>query len=284
VSDLPALAITGSTGALGGLVARDLAERGVAQRLLCRDPGRSPELAGATAVRADYGEVALSIQALLGAKALFMVSGHEGQHRVDQHRAFVRAALDAGVEHIVYTSLFGCRADSTFTLARDHFHTERMIRESGMRWTFLRDNFYADVFPFFADEHGVIRGPAGDGRVGAVARADVARSAAAVLSDPAAHAGVTYDLTGPEALTLGEMAEILAEVKGRPFTFVDETVEEAYASRAKWNAEPWQLDSWVSTYTAFAAGEFDGVSDDVRRLTDRAPASFREVVASASAG
>ena len=98
-------------------------------------------------------------------------------------------------------------------------------------------------------DDGVLRGPAGEGRVAAVARADVARAAAAVLLDSDEHAGATYDLTGPEALTLGEVAQILSEETGREVRFHDETVEEAYASRRRWEAPHWQYDAWVSTYT-----------------------------------
>ena len=85
-----------------------------------------------------------------------------------------RGAVAAGVAHLVYTSFYGAAPDATFTLARDHWATEEHIRASGLAFTFLRDNLYADFLPLMADEHGVIRGPAGDGRVAAVAIDDVA--------------------------------------------------------------------------------------------------------------
>ena len=128
------------------------------------------------------------------------------------------------------------------------------IRSRGTAFTFLRDNFYLDVLPLFAGEDGVIRGPAGDGRVAAVARADVARVAAAVLLDPAGHRGSTYDLTGPEALTMAEVAATVPEVTGTAVSFHDESIEEAYASRLRWPAEQWQYDAWVSTYTRHRRG------------------------------
>jgi uncharacterized protein YbjT (DUF2867 family) len=151
-----------------------------------------------------------------------------------------------------------------------------------MAHTFLRDNFYLDVLPWFADEQGVIRGPAGDGRVAAVARDDVADVVATVLRDPGAHAGVTYDLTGPEALTLTEVAARISAATGRSVRFENETVEEAYASRrAAYGAEDWQLDAWVSTYTAIRDGEVATVSDDVRRVTGHAPRTLEDVLTGA---
>nr|MCW2727756.1 hypothetical protein [Aeromicrobium sp.] len=136
------------------------------------------------------------------------------------------------------------------------------------------------LLPYFADENGVIRGPADDGRVAAVARADVADAAVAVLRDPAPHAGSTYTLTGPEALTLTEVAARAGAVLGRELRFEDETVEEAYASRkAAYGAEDWQLDAWVSTYTAIADGSCAEVTDDVRRLTGHPARTIEEALA-----
>ncbi len=277
-SPLPTLAVTGSTGALGGLVARHLADEEVPLRLLARSPERAPALPGAHAVRAAYGDRDAALLALDGVQTLFMVSASESADRLAQHRAFVDAAVDAGVEHIVYTSFFGASPECTFMLGRDHWATEEHIRSRGTAFTFLRDNFYLDVLPLFAGEDGVIRGPAGDGRVAAVARADVARVAAAVLLDPAGHRGSTYDLTGPEALTMTEVAATVAEVTGTAVSFHDESIEEAYASRLRWPAEQWQYDAWVSTYTAIAAGEVAEVSDDVLRVTGRVPLTLRQLL------
>jgi NAD(P)H dehydrogenase (quinone) len=274
----PALAVTGSTGVVGGLVADLLAEQGVAQRLLVRDPARAPVLDGAVTAVCAYGDPAAASAALEGVTTLLMVSASESADRLDQHRSFVDAAAAAGVGHVVYTSFAGAAADCTFTLGRDHFATEQHILASGMRHTFLRDNFYLDFLPLMVGEDDVIRGPAGRGRVAAVARADVARVAAAVLTDPGSHGNTTYTLTGPEALTLDDAARTIHDVTGREVTFHDETVAEAYASRRRWDAPQWQYDAWVSTYTAIKAGEVEDVFDDVRAVTGRSPTSLRELL------
>ena len=262
------LAITGSTGAVGGRVARALADDFRTDlRLVVRDASRAPDYDTDVRVCA-YADHAAAVAALTRVDTLFMVSAAEAVDRRDQHRTFIRAAADAGVGHIVYTSFAGAAADATFTLGRDHWDAEQAIRETGMTFTFLRDNFYSDVLPFFADRAGVIRGPAGDGRVAAVARADVADVAAAVLRAPGDHADATYLLTGPEALTFTEVAERAGALLGRQLTFEDETVEEAYASRkAAYDAEDWQLDAWVSTYTAIKDGSCAEVTGDVERVS-----------------
>jgi uncharacterized protein YbjT (DUF2867 family) len=102
--------------------------------------------------------------------------------------------------------------------------------------------------------------------VAAVARADVADVAVTVLRDPARHEGATYALTGPEAFSMAEAAERMTRALGRPFRYAEQTVEEAYASRRALTGEQWQLDAWVSTYTAIRDGAVERVSDDVPRL------------------
>ncbi|MDO5092573.1 MAG: SDR family oxidoreductase [Propionibacteriaceae bacterium] len=271
------LAITGVTGKIGGGVAAALQDQHQRLRLLVRDISRAPNLAGEVAVSA-YGDATAARETLRDVDVLFMVSAGENPDRIAQHINFIDAAAAAGVKHVVYTSFLGASPDATFTLARDHWATEQHLRTSGMAWTFLRDSFYLDFLPDLAGPDGVIRGPAGQGRVGAVARADVIRVATAVLRSPADHEGRSYDLTGPQTLSLAEAAETITQVTGRPTSYQEENVDEAYASRASYGAPSWELDAWVSTYTAIASGELNVVSDAVERLTGAPPLSLAQVL------
>ena len=273
------LAITGSTGRLCGRVARLLADRGVQQHLVVRDLGRAPSLTGATVAEASYGDFDAVQRALDGVTTVLMVSGSESATRVQEHFTFVDAAVAAGVRHLVYISFFGAAPDATFTLAQDHYATEERIKESGLAWTFLRDNLYLDFIPLMVGEDGVIRGPADDGRVSAVAQDDIAAAAVGVLRDPTAHKAQTYSLTGPEAITLAEAAEVMTRRLGRPVTFQDETLEEAYASRSGYGAPDWEVEGWVTNYRAIASGELSEVTDHVRRLTGQQPMSLDELLA-----
>ncbi|RIJ78209.1 SDR family oxidoreductase [Nakamurella silvestris] len=278
----PDLAITGVTGSVGGLVAGALAGSGLGLRLLARNPAKAPALPGSVVRESSYDDFDRSVAALTGTRTLLMVSAAESSTRIDDHRTFVDAAATAGVRHIVYTSFLGASPDAVFTLARDHYRTEEHIRSSGMDHTFLRDALYLDFMTALVGEDGVVRGPAGDGRTAAVSRADVARSAVAVLRDPSAHRGRTYQLTGPESLTMSEIAEIIGRSRGSEVVFHNETVSEAYLSRRRWRAPEWQNDAWVSTYTAIAAGEMDLASKDVEMLTGIRPISLAEFLARTS--
>jgi NAD(P)H dehydrogenase (quinone) len=270
-----AFAVSGASGAVGGRVAARLASSGHGQRLIVRDRSRASELPGAEAVQASYDDPQAMRRALEGVETFFMVSASEAADRARQHITAVDAAVAAGVERIAYLSFINAAPDATFTFARDHWHTEEHVRAVGLRHTFLRDNLYTDLLPELAGTDGVIRGPAGDGRVGAVARDDIADVAVAVLLGDG-HDGRTYDVTGPEAITLHQVAEELSRVTGRTITYHAETLEEAYESRASYGAPAFEVEGWVTSYTAIATGEMDVVSDTVYKLTGHAPMTLAD--------
>ncbi|MCY7396668.1 MAG: NAD(P)H-binding protein [Nocardioides sp.] len=111
------IAVTGSTGALGGLVARALAD--LSPRLVVRDASRAPD-SGLDVRVAMYADADAAMAALEGVDTLFMVSAAESRTRREEHRSFIGAAARAGVSHLVYTSFSGAAPDATFTLGRDH--------------------------------------------------------------------------------------------------------------------------------------------------------------------
>jgi NAD(P)H dehydrogenase (quinone) len=274
------LAVTGSTGALGGRVARALADRQIEQRLIVRSPERAPGLDGAEVreVPGGYADPVGFRAALEGVGTLLLVSAEEAPDRVAQHRNAIEAAAGAGVERIVYTSFLGAAADSTFLLGRDHWATEEAIRETGVAFTFLRDSFYMDFIPFFAGPERIFRGPAGEGRLAPVSRDDVAAVAVEVLAAPGDHDGKAYGLTGPELFTLAEAAARMGAYTGEPYSYVEETTEEAWASRRPTGAPDWMIEGWISTYVAIADGSLDQVTGDVEALTGRAPLTLEQTL------
>ena len=268
------IAVTGATGEVGGRLARLLAASGHGQRLIVRDAARAPDLPGAeVAVFGGYDDAPGMQAACTGVHTLFLTSAREAEDRVAQHRRAVDAAVAAGVRRIVYLSFAGAAATATFTFARDHFHTEEHIRASGAAFTFSRQSLYLDLLPLLAGEDGVIRGPAGEGRLAPVLRDDVADALHTIVTQASEHDGATYELTGPAAMTLRELAAALTAHGPRRVTFHDETLEEARASRASYGAPAWEVAGWISTYTAIAAGELDIVTDHVARLTGHEPVS-----------
>lgn len=267
------IAVTGATGALGGRVVDRLAASDVPLRLVVRDAARAPRTPGAEVVvnAGGFGDPAGLRKALTGADTLFLVSAAEAENRLRQHLDAVDAAVAAGVQRIVYTSFLHASPDAVFTLVRQHAATEDRIRASGVRHTFLRHGMYADFVPFFAtlqDGRAVIAAPAGEGRTSFVSRDDLADVAAAVLLDGSGRFdGQALEVTGPEALSLADAARVLAEVTGVPAEYRPETVEQAWASRRPSGHPDWEIEGWVTSYLAIAAGQLETVTDVVPTVT-----------------
>lgn len=272
------IGITGVTGQLGSYVADLVDKKGIASVHLARSPERAKVYASTEIRKMVYANTPEVVEALKGIDTLLMVSARENPERVKEHKEFLDAAKLAGVQHIVYTSFYGADEKASFTLSRDHAQTEAYIKELGFTYTFLRDNFYLDFLIDIALENGEIRGPAGSGKVSAVARKDTSSVAAEILLHAKKWENQTLNLTGPEELSMEEIVALLSKETGKTITYVDESVEEAYESRKKWSAQTWEYDAWVSTYTAIKTGEQTGVSTDVEKVLGRPAMSLIDVL------
>jgi NAD(P)H dehydrogenase (quinone) len=261
------VAVTGVTGALGGRVAARLADHGVPQLLVGRSPQRMPELPGAERRGpAAYDDAAAMRAALDGASTLVLVSGHRTGRRLEEHATAVEAAIEAGVDRVLYVSLVGASPIATYLNARDQWLTEQFLAGAGIRHTVLRAGIYASTPAALADEDFVVRGPGADGRAAFVTHDDIAAVITAVVLDDN-HDGATLEITGPEALTLDEAVRRTAAATGRPYRYEPETFEQAFASRWRRGVSGEQIETWISWYQAIARGEVAMVTDVVPRLT-----------------
>ena len=245
-------------------------------RLIVRDPTAAPQLPGAEVAVGAYEDTGAMAKALEGVGTLLLVSGHEDPNRLSVHRKAVQGAALAGVERIVYTSFMGAAPNATFTYARDHSATEMAIREAGISLTSMRSSLYADVAPRFVGADGVIRAPAGHGRLAWVARADVARLAAVLLVEPG-HEGQIYDVSGPHSIDMHETARILTKATRRAITYHPETPGEARDSRA--GNPDWQVEGWIGSYLMLDTGEGSVTSHTIEHLTGQRPMTLAEFLA-----
>ncbi len=273
---MPKIAVTGVTGNLGGMVSRLCKKNGIEVRNLARNVEKAEKLGFSNVFKSNYDKSGDTVKSLEGIEVLFMVSGSENPNRVQQHKDFIDAAKIAGVSHVIYLSFYNASKNSIFTLGRDHYATEEYIKENGFKYTFLRDNFYADFFVDLCREYGEIKGPAGNGKVSAVVRSDVSEVAAKILENPGKWENQTLNMTGPEELSMAEIVKAVSEYFGKEIKYIEETVEEAYESRKIWKAEQWEYDSWVSTYTAISENEQSGISNDIEKVLGRKATSLVE--------
>lgn len=274
------LVVTGASGHVGGLVARELSQRGIPFRALTRDPARLPELPGAEVAVGGYEDPATLLAALDPGDRVLMISMHAPpERRIALHRAFIEAAVERQVARVAYLSFVAAGPDAWFLHARSHGATEAMLAESGLSFAAVRNGMYADDIASWFDTDGRITGPGGDGRISLTYRPELAEAIAVLLSDPAHDARRVVTITGPESFSLAELAAAASEVTGDAYSYEPLDREEWIASRRRLGREDWSIDAGSSYYDGVARGEADVVSDDYRSLTGKTPLSLRELIA-----
>jgi NAD(P)H dehydrogenase (quinone) len=292
------IVITGASGQYGSALTDILIANGRAADLILIS--RTPEkLAarvkqGCTVRYGDFDKPETLLVAVQGADKMMLISGTRVGARVVQHKAAIDAAAAAGVQHIVYTSFIGIDDPANPAEVRhDHIETERLIKASGCAWTMLRDAHYADAMILMAGP-GVLQtgkwvGNAGEGREAMVWRDDCVESASAVLLGDG-HQGKTYNITGPDLQTFGEMAALMAEITGRPVEYVSVDDAGQYAMFDAMGIPrrpvddqsvagiPWNSDDMVTFGRAIREGFLAICCDDVERLTGRPARSVRQMI------
>ena len=214
------IAITGATGLLGQHVIENLLQTVPANQIVAfaRDVKKGSSLSqkGVLVRQADYNDKASLITALQGVDKLLLISSSEVGKRTIQHRNVIEAAKSADVQFIAYTSIL--HADrSPLSLHVEHVETEKMLADSGISYTLLRNGWYTENYLASvpaAIEHGVFLGAAGDGKIASATRADYALAAARVISEEG-HIGKVYELAGDEAWTLEQLAKELTKQSGK---------------------------------------------------------------------
>jgi len=279
-------AVTGATGHLAPLVIDRLLERGVAPSdvvALARTPEKAADLSarGVQVREGDYDRPDTLAAALTGVDRLLLVSGSEVGRRVQQHGHVVDAAAAAGVERIAYTSVL--RADSTaLVLAPEHKATEKLIAASGLPFTFLRNGWYTENYTGAAAQYlaqGVVAHAAGDGRIAAATRADLAEAAAVALLDDAAGDRV-HELAGP-SFTYADLAAALTEVTGIEVAERRLTPDELAAALGAAGLDEGTVGFLVTVDGDIARGDLDGDPAEFERLLGRPATSLTEALRAA---
>ncbi|GAB2964220.1 NAD(P)H-binding protein [Nonomuraea fastidiosa] len=284
------IAITGASGPLGRATAEYVLQTTDPREvvLTTRRPEALADLAarGVQVRRADFGEPATLDTAFAGVERLVLISTDVVGVRLDGHRAAVKAAAAAGVRHVIYTSVPEPVPDNPALVVTDHAGTEQALRDSGMSWTFLRNNLYAHMQTARIQQaiaSGRLVSNGGDGAVAYVTREDCAAAAAAVLTE-GGHEGQAYDITGPEALTAADLAALAREIGGRDVELV-EVDDAAYAAGLRAAGVPEEAARVMTSFGAATRGGFLAtVTSAVADITGRRPTALADVVRTALKG
>ncbi|EHJ5403248.1 TPA: SDR family oxidoreductase [Salmonella enterica subsp. enterica serovar Wedding] len=262
------IAITGATGQLGQHVIENLLKTTPASHLVAivRNPKKAAPLSqrGIAVRQADYANEAALTTALQGVYKLLLISSSEVGQRTAQHRNVIQAAIAAKVKFIAYTSLL--HADkSPLALADEHIETEKMLAESGIPHTLLRNGWYTENYLASvpaALKHGVFIGAAGEGKIASAMRADYAAAAARVIREEG-HAGNVYELAGDDAWTLSQLADELTHQSGKKIVYLNLS-EVDFAAALKGAGLPDGLADMLANSDAGAAK--GGLFDDSHTL------------------
>ena len=210
--------MTGATGLAGSAIAAEFVRQGQAVRLLVRDRAKAAKLTGAPALDIVDGDMARPDTlgaALDGVERLLMISGPDPS-MVETQCTFIDAAKAAGVRHVIKFSGLDARRDALFRFVRMHKEVEEHLEASGLRWTHLGPAGFMQVYlrEALTIADGVLALALGDIRLSPVDLDDVAKVAFLLLRD-GGHEGERLPMTGPEALTMGEIAERISRAIGR---------------------------------------------------------------------
>jgi uncharacterized protein YbjT (DUF2867 family) len=272
--------ITGATGMIGSLLADALVARDVEFTAMVRsDAARLEALPGVRVVRGDFDEPDSLAEALSGVRRAFLLT-NSTERTEAQQLAFVRAAAEAGVAHVVKLSQLHARQDSPVRFLRYHAAVEAAIEEAGLGFTFIRPNLILQAYLPFAPmiAAGALQGPIGDARVSAVDARDIAAVSAAALTEDG-HVGRRYDVTGPAAVTHAEIAAAFGRAIGRDVVFTSVGSGDFVAALTSQGMPLWQAEGLAEDYAHYDRGEAADVSGDVERVTGRAPRSLDDFAA-----
>lgn len=274
------IGISGASGQLGKAVLSELYGRGGMHELVAIS--RTPATATAAEGRfGDYDEPASLAAAYAGLDRLLLIPSADltPGRRGTQLVAAIDAAVAAGVKHIVLMSAVGTRQAEEPEIGAPYWRGEQHLIATTPVWTILRMNYYAEALAdeaLASLEGGVLTGLA-ENRVAFVSRGDVAAAAAGILTGEG-HAGAIYAATGDERLSGAERAALIADIAGRPLSFLVLSEEQLRGGLAQAGLPEEVVNTVASIQANFAAGAFDILTGDVEHLSGRPPKRLRDVL------
>ena len=280
------IAITGATGQLGNLVIEQLLQLTAAQNIVALvrkiDKAEHFKVQGIEPREFDYDRPETLVPALLGIDKLLLISANEIGRRTPQHQAVIDAAKVAGVPYLAYTSLL--RADtSPLGLAQEHRETEKLIQDSGITYTFLRNNWYSENYlagVAHTIEIGTLFGAAKDGRISSASRIDYAEAAAKVLNSTC-HENKTYELAGSESFSLSDLATFIGQAVNKDIIYQNLSAEEYTQGLTQAGLPAGLVDVIVDADIQTIQGAMYSDSKDLEQLIGHKTTSIQDAIKAA---
>ncbi|WP_343670139.1 SDR family oxidoreductase [Chitinophaga sp.] len=230
----------------------------------------------------DYNNFTSLLHAFKGVDTLLLISTNATEHRLQQHANALRAAADNRVKHIVYTSMLKASASSTFEPAVDHYHTEELLKQTGIPYTIFRNAYYGDIIPMLigdALQSGTWYYPADNAKVNFVARKDIAEALANVLVNPTMHENRTYEIASPNSYTFSEIAGLISSIAGKSIVYTPISLETMRQGMQQSGIPPALINLIISGADAILKGEADITDDTLEMLLHRKPLDLKDYLA-----
>jgi uncharacterized protein YbjT (DUF2867 family) len=275
--------ITGATGTVGSEVVKQLSAKG--ENIIVKAAARSAtdntfkNLNRVQVVQLDYDKPDSLAVALKGVDKLFLLTPFQS-NMVDLTSNLVSEAKKAKVKYIAKQSVMGADAEPGITPGRLHRQAEKIIEESGIPFTFLRPNFFMQNFVNYYSNlirsQGAFYMPAGDAKVSFVDVRDIAAVAVKSLINENQQKGRTYNITGGEALSYGQAAEILSKAVGKKINYVNVTDQDARKGMKDMSMDEWTIKSMIELFEITRAGYVSEISPIVEQVTGNKPITFSQ--------
>lgn len=276
--------ITGANGHLGSQAVDFLLEKSTHTDIagLVRSPEKGAPLEdkGVELRIGDYRDFPSLQKAMKGVEILLLISSSSLEGRVEQHSNVIKAAVEAGVKQIFYTSIL--QADKELSpLSSDHSQTENLLKSSGIPYSIYRHTFYTEFLPLFwgdALETGKWEFPSAGQKINLAYRSEMAEALANGLIEPEHHKNSIYEITSSKAYTLDQIAEMMSEVAGKEITYIDIPVPRFAENLREIGLPPEQVSMSVMTAKTFANGALDFTFDDLAQLLGRKPTGIKTFI------
>jgi uncharacterized protein YbjT (DUF2867 family) len=275
--------ITGATGTVGSEVVKQLSAKG--ENIIVKAAARSAtdntfeNLNRVQVVQLDYDKPDSLAVALKGVDKLFLLTPFQS-NMVDLTSNLVSEAKKAKVKYIAKQSVMGADAEPGITPGRLHRQAEKIIEESGIPFTFLRPNFFMQNFVNYYSNlirsQGAFYTPAEDAKVSFVDVRDIAAVAVKSLINDNQQKGRAYNITGGEALTYGQVAEILSKAVGKKINYVNVTDQDARKGMKDMSMDEWTIKSMIELFEITRAGYVSEISPIVEQVTGNKPITFSQ--------
>jgi uncharacterized protein YbjT (DUF2867 family) len=275
--------ITGATGTVGSEVVKQLSAKG--ENIIVKAAARSAtdntfeNLNRVQVVQLDYDKPDSLAVALKGVDKLFLLTPFQS-NMVDLTSNLVSEAKKAKVKYIAKQSVMGADAEPGITPGRLHRQAEKIIEESGIPFTFLRPNFFMQNFVNYYSNlirsQGAFYIPAGDAKVSFVDVRDIAGVAVKSLINDNQQKGRAYNITGGEALSYGQAAEILSKAVGKKINYVNVTDQDARKGMKDMSMDEWTIKSMIELFEITRAGYVSEISPIVEQVTGNKPITFSQ--------